>query len=230
MNHDEFYRIWFHTRRPDCKLYLRGSEVPKSVSYAYVGRERSSHRGIKNQTQLRELSALSVSQDFLDEIGHLRELEYLEIPKFFTAKDLGPLLNLQKLRILKISSPHRITDLTPILELRSLERLFIENASKMTDLEWLRPLKTQLKVLGVEGSMWTRQEIPSLSPLDGFGLEALFLTSTRLGDKSLAPLRSMHSLRYLGTALNAPRSEFRALQKALPDLECNAFHDSAWEA
>ena len=133
----------------------------------------------------------------------MRQLEYLEIPKFFTAKDLSPLLNLQNLRILKISSPHKVADFTPIVKLKSLERLFIENAKLMKDIEWMRPFKDRL--------------------------EALFLTSTRLGDKSLAPLKTMPNLKYLSTALNAPRSEFKELEQALPNLHCSWFHDSTWE-
>jgi hypothetical protein len=112
--------------------------------------------------------------------------------------------------------------------LPKLERLFIENAKQISDLDWLQPLKRCLKVLGIEGGMYTPQHIDTLAPLEGFALEALFLTNTRIADQSLAPLRTMDSLKYLGTARNVPRAEFEALHAAQPQLECDWFHPEMW--
>lgn len=225
----EHFRFWLHTRRPHCGSYERGEDVPFDVSCARLSRIKSSHRGIEDRDGLREFEAHAVNQDFLDRISRLKGLEYLALEYPVTATDLAPLSELVELKILKIDSPRNITDFTPILALPNLERLFIENAKHLSNLDWLRPLASQLKVLGFEGSMWTAQKISSLAPLEGFALEALFLTNTKLEDQSLAPLRTMASLRYLGTALNAPRAEFEALQAAQPQVQCDWFKPEMWE-
>ena len=229
MDFIEKLRFWHDYNRLDCGHYMRGADVPLNVASAMVAREKSSHRGVKERTELRELGAYSVNQAFLDEIGHLHALEYLEIPKFFTAKDLSPLLNLQNLRILKFNSPRNILDFTPIVKLQKLERLYITNAWKMRDIEWLRPLKGQLKVFSFDGDMYRNAYIESLCPLEEFELDALLLGNSKLGDKSLADLRSMHSLKFLQASSSIPRLEYEALYKAQPRLECGWFHDEAWE-
>ncbi len=228
MNLNEHYRSWLQNRRPDCGSYVRGEDVPLNVGCARLSREQTSHCGLSRRTELRELEAHAVNQAFLEEIGSLAGLDYLALDYPVTATDLSPLTALAELRILKINSPRNVADFTPLLAMPKLERLFIENAKHMTDLEWLRPLVGQLRVLGVEGSMYTAQRIPTLTPLEGFALEALFLTSTKLGDQSLAPLRTMNSLKFLGAALNAPRVEFEALHAAQPQLECKWFRAEMW--
>lgn len=226
----EHYRFWLHTHRPDCGSYERGEDVPLNVSCARLSRIKTSHRGIEDRQGLREFEAQAVNQDFLERLSCLKSLEYLALEYPVTAIDLAPLSELVGLKILKIDSPRNIADFTPILALPKLERLFIENAKHLSNLDWLRPLASRLKVLGIEGSMWTAQKIPTLAPLEGFALEALFLTNTKLEDQSLAPLRTMASLRYLGTALNAPRAEFEALKAAQPQLQCDWFQPEMWEA
>lgn len=228
MDLNEHYRFWLHTRRPDCASYTQGEEVPRDATCARLRREKSSHRGIGERTALRELAATVVNQDFLEEISSLTGLEYLELGWPVTAIDLSPLTRLSHLQILKLDSPRNITDFTPLLKLPKLEHLFIENAKHAMDIEWVRPLKQQLKVFGIEGSMYTTQHIASLKPLEGFRLEALFLTNTQIRDQNLAPLRSMGSLKFLGTALNAPRAEFEALHSAQPQVKCDWFDPLMW--
>ena len=92
----------------------------------------------------------------------------------------------------------------------------------------MRPLKDRLRVLGIEGSIWTKQTIESLAPLEGFAIEALFLTSTRLFDQDLAPVATMPNIRLFWTAINAPRAQFFALRKAKPKLECSWCDPASW--
>lgn len=228
MNLNEQYRAWLHMRRPDVAQYANGEDVPMDSDAARLGRDKTSHRGIGKRTALRELAASSVNQDFLEEIGRLTNLEYLELGYPLTAADLRPLTALRSLRHLTMDSPRAITDFTPIVELPALERLFIENAKHLTSLDWLRPLKGQLRALGIEGSLWTKQRIPTLKPLKGFELEALFLTSTTLDDQNLSPIATMPNIRFLSTAINAPRSQFEALHHARPELQCDWFDPQAW--
>lgn len=77
--------------------------------------------------------------------------------------------------------------------------------------------------------MHTDQKIESIAPLSAFNLEALYLVSTRIEDQDLTPLQRMKSLRYLRTAINAPRSEFEALHTAIPECECKWFDPANWE-
>jgi hypothetical protein len=227
MNLNEHYRVFLH-RRADCGRYHCGEDIPLDAACAQLWRKKASHRGIGMRMRLRDLAAHGANQEFLEEIASLTRLEYLELEWPVTATDLTPLTTLNELRILKINSPRNITDFSPLLELPKLERLFIENAKHMNNLDWLRPLERRLKVFGIEGSMYTAQRIDSLAPLEGFALEALFLTNTSIGDRSLAPLRTMDSLRYLSTARNAPRAEFEALHTAQPQLECDWFEPEMW--
>jgi hypothetical protein len=228
MNLNEQYRAWLHMRRPDVMQYASGEDVPMDADAARVRRDKASHRGIGRRTALRELAVSAVNQDFLDEIGELIGLEYLELGYPVTATDLRPLTALRSLRHMTMDSPRAITDFTRILELPALERLFIENAKHLTSLDWLRPLKGRLRVLGIEGSLWTKQRIPTLKPLEDFALEGLFLTGTILDDQDLSPIATMPNIKFLGTAINAPRSQFEALRRARPELECDWFDPQAW--
>lgn len=198
------------------------------VDAARMGRAKESHRGIGRRFALRELTVSNLNQDYLDEIARLTDLEHLELGYPMTATDLSPLTALTKLRSLSLDSPRAVTDFTALLQLPSLERLLIENARHLTNLEWLRPMKRQLRVLGIEGSLDTKQRIPSLKPLGGFSLEALFLTSTKLDDRDLSPIATMPNILFLGTAANAPQSEYEALHAAKPVLECTWFRPEMW--
>jgi len=228
MDLNAHYRAWLHVRRPDLPHFMRGEDVPLDAAYVSLGRDKASHKGIGWRTALRELSAHGVNQPFLDEIAGLTQLEYLDLGWPVTASDLAPLRALTGLRHLVINSPRNVDDFTPLLDLPRLERLFIENAKHLRDLDWLRPLGDRLVALGVEGSMWTPQPIDSLAPLEGFALEALFLTNTRLADQDLAPVATLPNLRFLGTSLNAPKAQFMALKAAKPTLQCSWFNEAQW--
>ena len=228
MDMNEHYRAWLHIRRPDLPHYRSGEEVPMDARYASLGRDKASHRGIGQRTALRELAAHAVNQAFLEEIAGLTGLEYLELGWPVTATDLAPLRALTNLRHLVINTPRSITDFTPILDLPLLERLFIENAKHLTSLDWLRPLKDRLVALGIEGSLYTAQAIPTLASLEGFAVEGLFLTNTKLADQDLSAIAAMPNLRFLGTALNAPKAQFMALKAANPELECQWFDEAIW--
>jgi len=223
------YRQWLHVRHPDLPFFWNGADVPPEATYARVRRKGSSHRGIGEKVALRELVAGAADQAFLDEIGGLTDLEYLDLEWPMTAQDLSPLQALARLRTLRIDSPRAVTDFTPLLDLPALDRLFIENARHLHTLDWMWPMKDGLVALGIEGSIWTTQRIASLAPLTGFALEAMFLTSTRLDDQDLGPLATMPHLALLETALNAPRAQFFALRDSKPRLECQWFDESRWE-
>lgn len=222
------YRHLLDQNAPGAAQVTSAAEIPENATRARLRREKNSHRGISEKTSLRTFVADAVNQPFLEEISHLENLQHLEMDWPTTAQDLSPLTALRQLKVLKIKSPRTVVDFTPLLQLPALEVLFIENAKHMTTLDWLKPLSAQLVVLGIEGSMWTNQRIPSLTPLTGFLVEALFLTSTRIADGSLKPLQTMPNLKFIGTAKNASRAEFTALHAARPDVVCDWFRDEMW--
>src|SRR5690606_6423383 len=152
----------------------RAVDIPTDATLASLTREKASHRGISARRSLTTLFASAVDQDYLDEICSLEALEYLWLGWPVTAKDLSGLARLKRLRVLKLDSPRNVTDFAPLAALPAIERLFVENAKHMTSLDWLAPLGERLAVLGIEGSMWTMQKVPSLAPLAGFAFEALF--------------------------------------------------------
>jgi len=208
----------------------QAGDVPLDAARACVTRIKSSHRGIGERKALRHLIAGAVDQAYLDEICTIRGLERLELAYPVTANRLDGLRALERLRHLRIDSPRNVTDFTPLLDLPSLRTLLIENAKHMGDIAWLADAH-HLEVIGIEGSMWTKQKIPTLAPLTGLkGLRAFFATSTRLGDKDLSPLATCPRLELLGCAQFVPRAEFERLHRMKPDLVCSWFSPKLWDA
>lgn len=203
-------------------------QVPLEADRALVTRCRASHRGIGERQALRHLIAVAANQAFLDEICTIVGLRRLELEYPVTATHLDGLRSLRNLEHLSIDSPRNITDFTPVLDLPNLRTLLIANAKHLTDLEWLASAH-HLEVLGIEGSIWTNQRIPTLAPLAGLrGLRAFFATSVRLDDQDLSPLAACPSLEFLGCARLAPHREFVELADAKPDLECSWFRAASW--
>lgn len=213
----------------DVPFFGNAADIPADAKAVHLKRVKKSHAGIADCAALEGLYAEATDQAFVDEIGQLEGLQFLELAWPTTAKTLEPLAKLQALRVLKIDSPRNIEDFTPLTKLERLETLVIENAKHLETLDWLAPLAPGLKAFGIEGSMNTTQRIESLAPLAGFDLEALFLTSTRLADQDLSPLHGMDNLKLLQTAIVAPRRDFEALNAAIPDCECTWFEPENWK-
>lgn len=204
------------------------NDVPLDAERAWVRRSRGSHRGISDRQALRHLIAGSPDQAYLDEICTITGLERLELEWPVTAKRLDGLRALHRLRHLSIDSPRNITDFAPLLELPSLRTLLITNAKHMTDISWLADAH-HLEVIGIEGSMWTTQRIPTLQPLARLReLRAFFAVSTRLADHDLSPLAECPKLEFIGCARVAKREEFERLHAMRPDVVCSWFRPEMW--
>lgn len=206
------------------------ADIPADTTNAWIGRQKLNYRGIGKLRSLRHLISANVDQSLLNEIGELENLERLELEWPMVAKDLTPILRLEKLAFLSIDSPRNIADFRALLDLRSLRTLIITNPKKMTDLEWLGEAH-QLEVIGIEGGMWSPYRIPTLRPVAGLrSLRAFLGVSTKLADKSLAPLADCPRLEYLSIACVAPQAEFDRLKMAKPDLVCDWFRSEMWAA
>ena len=214
-------------------LYFHGAEaLPESVASLAdapddapainVRRIRRYRGGLSRFTGLRELWAQAVDQDFLDDIANAPTLERVYLSQL-TATDLSPLARLPRMARLRINGATRMTDLDWAAPLRSLDVLALEHLPKVRSLEPLAAL-TQLRSLGVEGSMDSTVRVHSLAPLSALTrLEYLFLTSLRADDRSLRPLHSLHALKALECARHCADAEFVALRAALPQLQCRWF-------
>ena len=195
--------------------------IPLHATHACLHRVKDSHDGISKRRKLQELVAYSVNQDYLDEICELRSLEFLHLGHPVTATDLAGVSQLENLHTLRLQSVRHIEDFSPLLSLPRLHTLMIEHAKHLSDIEFLSGAH-HLRVIGVEGSMWTHQRVASLQPLSGLrNLEALFMTSVRLKDKDLTYLAGCPKLRILDCARFAPKRSFDALRAAMPDLACS---------
>ncbi|MBM1172050.1 hypothetical protein [Microvirga arabica] len=204
------------------------AEVPVDADRAWLSRVKASHRGIAKNKRLKHLIAGAVDQDYLDEICTLGGLERLELEYPVTAINLAGLRALRNLRHLSIDSPRNITDFAPLLDLPSLRTLLMTNAKHMADITWLSGAH-HLEVIGIEGSTWTDQKIPSLAPLAGLkGLRAFLAVSTRLDDKDLSPLAECPNLEFLHCAMIAPREEFERLHRRMPNVVCSWFRPERW--
>lgn len=215
MDLDKKYREW--RSWPECKTSL--PTIPSDPERLHFYREKDSHRGIRDFKSVKELLAKQVDQDFLNEISELQSLDYLEM-EIVTALDLSPLLNLPRLRYLKIYGLRNAKDLSPITKISNLRKLFIENTKHLTDLSFL-DINQPLEAIGVEGSMYTKQKLPTLKPLSSLkSLQAIFLSSVQLTDKNLDYLAALPNLAYLSCARFAPKSSFDSLRYLMPDLIC----------
>lgn len=215
MKLDEKYREWMDW--PGCATSVDCIDNLSSLVHFY--REKNSHAGLSKLQNITHLLAKQVNQGFLEEITKLENLEYLEM-ETVTAEDIRQLKNLTKLRYLKISGIRKISDFTALLEIVGLRKLFIENAKQLKSVDFLANAHN-LVVLGVEGGMYTKQQIFSLQPLSKLAkLEALYLSSVQLEDKNLDCLSGNPKLEYLSSARFAPKSSFVSLRKQMPNLIC----------
>lgn len=198
----------------------RPDVIPEAATRAVVVRKGASHRGIAARHGLRALVAMAVNQDFLDEICELSGLEYLHLGDPVTAEDLSGIARLGRLRTLKLDGVRKARDFSPLLAPPGLRILTIGNAPGLRDLDFLADAH-QLASIGVEGDIWTAQKIESLRPLGGLReLEALFHTNVVLRDKELSYLADCPKLRILRCARFAPKRQFEALRRLMPDLRC----------
>jgi len=193
--------------------------LPPNSERAIFYRERKSHVGISAFSKLKALKALQVNQGFLEEIGELKSLEYLEL-HMVTAEDLSPIAQLNNLRTIKASGLRKAKRFEPLLSSPLLRRLFIEDIKHLSSLEFLATAE-DLVAIGIEGSLWKTQRLQSLKPLAALpNLECLFLTSTALEDKDLSYLSRCPKLRILECSRFASRSEFMRLRRLMPNLQC----------
>jgi len=205
------------------------AQVPPGATHVHLRRITKSHRGVSNLPGVKTLWARGVDQDFLQEISALKDLEVLYMEKV-TAYDLSAVNTLPLLRSLSVIDAPKITSLSWVPTQPTLRSLAIVNAKAVHDLAPLSQL-THLTALGVEGGVWTPMQVLSLAPLSALRqLESVFLTNLRAKDQSLQALLALPKLRVLQCANFFPQEEFNRLASTHPELRCDWFSATHWDA
>jgi hypothetical protein len=137
--------------------------------------------------------------------------------KWSGIKDLTPLRGAKALRYLRLGSSTQVTDGRPLWDLDQLVVLEIENMPVVRELSGIEALD-RLEQLAVEGSVWTTQQIESLTPLGTLGrLRHLGLANLRVREpSSLRALGQLRQLVHLRLAQWWPPGDMAYLARALP--------------
>jgi hypothetical protein len=159
-----------------------------------------------------------VNQAMFDATCDNPNIEGLYI-KWGGVKDLSHLKKLEKLKFFHLGSSPSVESIDVFQEEAQLIVLQLENIKKIRDLSPLGSLN-QLEGLAIEGSMWTTQIVDSLWPLSNLqNLRYIFLANLRTLDKTLKPLIEIKTLMNIRTSFRWPKSEFKMLRDALPELK-----------
>ncbi|GAB2994754.1 leucine-rich repeat domain-containing protein [Psychrosphaera aestuarii] len=160
--------------------------------------------------------APKVNQKLFDAICEMPNLKGLWI-KHSSIKSID-YNKLSNLVYFNLGSSTQLNSLDGIENLRKLKWLEFENIKSISDISELAKL-TNLKVLCLNGSIWTTQKLNTLSPVESLtSLERLTLVNTRVLDKSLEPLHGLSGLKGVDLAEWWPDDQISALQKANPRL------------
>lgn len=158
-----------------------------------------------------------VNQEMFEAACEMENLEGLYI-KWSGIKQIESLLKLKKLRHLHLGSSGQIESIKVFRNINWLTTLNLEQLNKVSDFTDLAGM-TALEGLGLDGSIWTAQNIDSLQPIGQLTrLKYLTLTNTRAKDKSLDPILNLRELVRFNSSRNYPETEFEKL-KCLPNLK-----------
>lgn len=166
--------------------------------------------------RLRMLRFHAAHQELLEAAGCITTLEALDTG-VGRLRSLEPVAGCTALKSLVIQSCPALTGLAAVQRLPGLLELAVVNVREAHDLSLLEPLE-QLELLGICGSLWSKQVIDDLWPLTRLTrLQSLSIFSTRILRGGLQPVYQLKNLGALGCDLQFA-GEFRALRAALPRL------------
>jgi len=165
-----------------------------------------------------------VNQALFDAATKINGLEALST-EWGSIKSIASIENCSSLIALNIGSNPSLTGLKKLAVLPKLRVLHIENVKEAHDLSFASKL-TQLKELGINGSMWTDQKVDNLWPLKHLQqLEVLWLIGAKVVDDGLLPLHELKKLKKLQCSFDFRASEFEALRNAVPTLKYGSAFD-----
>jgi hypothetical protein len=171
---------------------------------------------------LQRLWCFDINEKQLQTICECQSIEQLYIENLKTDK-LSLFGKLKKLKFISIDTCSKANTIDDIGNLQSLVGLYLTHFSKIRDIKPLSRL-TNLKELGVSGSMWTRMKIESFKPIEEINsIEFLHLTNIKPEDESLEPLKDLSKLKQLDIANFYPMEEFAKLAGIHTDTYCTWF-------
>lgn len=152
-----------------------------------------------------------VTQQIFDSICEMENLEGLWI-KWSGIKSIDKIINLKNLKHFHLGSSSQVENIDVLGEMNNLMTLETEHLNKIIDFSILKKL-TQLKGLGIDGSMWTAQKIDSIEFLSYLQeLRYLTLTNTKIKEKSFDPILKLQNLVRFNCSWNYPEKEFNKLK------------------
>jgi hypothetical protein len=224
--------IWYWDREnnwpPDSTTYLDkynpSSKLNLNITQLTIGTTEQKKLVKAWCSELPKLSEIKylwfcsrVSQEMFEAACEIENLEGLYI-KWSGIKHIDSLIKLKNLRHLHIGSSGQIESISVFEKMNWLMTLNLEQLNKISDFSVISNL-TNLKGLGIDGSMWTAQKIDTLKPIGHLiGLKYLTLTNSRIKDKSFDPILNLNELVRFNSSWNYPENEFKKL-KSLPNLK-----------
>ena len=171
---------------------------------------------------IRRLWCVNTKRNIVSSISACTQLSALYLDAL-SASDLRFLRPFSNLEVLRLDGATQVTSFDPVGELRQLRGLSLEHFPKVRSIEPLAGL-TQLEVLDVSGSIWTRMRVESLEPIRELkSLRFLSLTNLKPEDDSLRALSDSTALRGLRLANFYPVEEMARLAASLPTTSCDWF-------
>ncbi|GJQ61069.1 MAG: hypothetical protein SCALA702_01220 [Melioribacteraceae bacterium] len=153
-----------------------------------------------------------VNQKMFDAACNMPNLEGLWI-KWSGIRRIDEIVKLNKLKHLHLGSSSKVESIDVLKQMNNLETLELEQLNLISDFSILSNL-TQLRRLGIDGSIWTAQKIESLKPISKLvNLQYLSTTNSKIQDKSFEPLLGLENLIRFNCSWNYPLEEFEKLKK-----------------
>lgn len=158
-----------------------------------------------------------VNQKIFDAICKMKNLKGLWI-KWSGIKNIDNIINLQKLEHLHLGSSSQVKSILVLAKMMNLKTIEMNQLNLISD---FKPLATllQLEGLGINGGMWTSQNIETLKFIEPLQkLRYFTMTNAVLKDKSFNSILRLENLVRFNCSWDFPESEFEKL-KAHPNLK-----------
>lgn len=168
---------------------------------------------LKDNKQIKRLRmAWNISQECFEAICELENLEELVLNRCSSLKNIDSIAKLKKLSCLILGDPTKIESVEPIHSLTNLDDLRIQNAKKVSHFDALSEL-IKLKVLHIDGSMWTAQPIDNFNFMTKLvNLRHLTFINTKAKKKNFDQLLNIKNLSVFYCSYNYPIEEFEKMK------------------
>jgi len=138
--------------------------------------------------------------------------------KWSSIKSIGAISGPTSLKYLHLGSSTQLESIEPLRGCAGLEWLGLENLAKVRRLDPLANLH-RLEGLYLEGSLWSRWTVATLSPIGGLtGLRYLSIANLKAEDQTLRPLFELRNLETLTTAKWWDAGELAEIRRLNPRL------------